>query len=87
VNDQTTAILTILYYQYLDQGKTRPEALRLTQFDLRSCQSLEGLKNSLSKNSSERLGEKVESPKNSSEVKYPYASPYYWAGFLSQGLA
>ncbi|MBE9146882.1 CHAT domain-containing protein [Planktothrix mougeotii] len=82
VNDQTTAILTILYYQYLDQGKTRPEALRLAQFDLRNCKNLEELAKS-----SERLGQKVESPKNSSEVKYPYSSPYYWAGFLSQGLA
>ncbi|WP_254174772.1 CHAT domain-containing protein [Planktothrix pseudagardhii] len=87
VEDQATSVFTILYYQYLDQGKTRPEALRLAQLDLRSCQSLEGLKNSLSENSSERLGEKVNAPKNSSEVKYPYASPYYWAGFLSQGLA
>ncbi|CUR31319.1 conserved hypothetical protein [Planktothrix tepida PCC 9214] len=87
VEDQATSVFTILYYQYLDEGKTRPEALRLAQFDLRSCQSLEGLKNSISEKSSERLGEKVNAPKNSSEVKYPYASPYYWAGFLSQGLA
>ncbi|MBD2485137.1 CHAT domain-containing protein [Planktothrix sp. FACHB-1365] len=87
VEDQATSVFTILYYQYLDQGKTRPEALRLAQLDLRKCQSLEGLKNSISEKSSERLGEKVNHPKNSSEVKYPYASPYYWAGFLSQGLA
>ncbi|WRH64909.1 MAG: CHAT domain-containing tetratricopeptide repeat protein [Planktothrix sp. GU0601_MAG3] len=86
VNDQATSVFTILYYHYLDQGKTRPEALRLAQFDLRSCQSLEALKNSISEKSSERLGE-VNNLKNSSEVKYPYASPYYWAGFLSQGLA
>jgi len=87
VSDQATSVFTILYYQYLDQGKTHPEALRLAQFDLRSCQSLEGLKNSISEKSSERLEKKVDHPKNSSEVKYPYASPYYWAGFLSQGLA
>ncbi|HEY9863567.1 MAG TPA: CHAT domain-containing tetratricopeptide repeat protein, partial [Candidatus Obscuribacterales bacterium] len=87
VNDQATSVFTILYYHYLDQGKTRPEALRLAQLDLRSCQNLEALKNSISENPLERLGEKGNNPKNSYEVKYPYASPYYWAGFLSQGLA
>jgi len=87
VSDQATSVFTILYYQYLEQGKTRPEALRLAQFDLRSCQSLEQLNQLTSENPSERLETKVDHPKNSSEVKYPYASPYYWAGFLSQGLA
>ncbi len=87
VNDQATSVFTILYYQYLEQGKTRPEALRLAQFDLRSYQSVQALNKSTPENSSEHLGQKVDNPKNSSEVKYPYASPYYWAGFLSQGLA
>jgi len=87
VSDQATSVFTILYYQYLEQGKTRPQALRLAQFDLRSCQSLEQLNQLTSENPSEHLGQKVGNPKNSSEVKYPYASPYYWAGFLSQGLA
>ncbi|MGD1702808.1 CHAT domain-containing protein [Dapis sp. BLCC M229] len=54
VEDRSTAEFCQLYYQFRNQGETRPEALRKAQFELRKREN--------------------------------FKHPYYWAGFVSQGL-
>ncbi len=54
VQDDSTAEFCQLYYQFRNQGETRPEALRKAQFELRKRED--------------------------------FKHPYYWAGFVSQGL-
>ncbi|NEO51921.1 MAG: tetratricopeptide repeat protein [Okeania sp. SIO3B5] len=54
VEDKSTAEFCQLYYQFRNQGETRPEALRKAQFELRKRED--------------------------------FKHPYYWAGFVSQGL-
>ncbi len=74
----------MFYYQNIRQNLTRSEALQKAQFQLRTLtgKQLEEeykaeLDNYLSKEDSQKLFKQ----------ELPFESPYYWAGFVSQGLS
>jgi len=98
VDDLATALFSILYYQE-KQSHTRSEAIRQAQFKLRNLTGSE-LSANYQKQledyfESQEWGEnKAETIKNVrvglnllSRKELPFVSPYYWAGFVSQGLA
>ncbi|WP_413163232.1 CHAT domain-containing protein [Capilliphycus salinus ALCB114379] len=84
VSDLSTALFCLFYYQNIRQNFTRSEALQKAQFQLRTLtgKQLEEkykaeLDNYLSKEKSKKLFKQ----------ELPFESPYYWAGFVSQGLS
>ncbi|MGB3187811.1 MAG: CHAT domain-containing protein, partial [Limnoraphis sp.] len=84
VNDLSTALFCLFYYQNIQQNLTRSEALQKAQVQLRTLtgkqlkeQYKAELDNYLSTEDSQKLFNK----------KLPFESPYYWAGFVSQGLS
>jgi tetratricopeptide (TPR) repeat protein len=97
VDDLATALFCILYYQE-KQHNSRSEALRKAQFKLRNLTGDElsakyqgKLDNYFEQQKTE--GNLEEISKNQRrlnllcQVQFPFVSPYYWAGFVSQGLA
>lgn len=98
VDDLATALFCILYYQE-KQDKGRSEAIRQAQFKLRNLTGDElyaNYKRQLEEYFEQKLlGEnKVEIIKNVQlrlellcRETLPFVSPYYWSGFVSQGLA
>ncbi|MEZ2270515.1 MAG: CHAT domain-containing protein, partial [Microcoleus sp.] len=131
VDDLATALFSIFYYQYRQQGLNRPEALRKAQNKLRNLpgKTLESdykgeLETNLQKQFeqaaekrkkadknrkrlfegtpeyqrwdeeykqwdaiSSRIFKVKESLKNLCRQDLPFATPYYWAGFICSGLS
>jgi tetratricopeptide (TPR) repeat protein/CHAT domain-containing protein len=97
VDDLATALFCILYYQE-KQDKSRSEAIRQAQFKLRN---LTGDELSAYKQQLENYFEQQQWGENKVEIiknvrvrldllcwePLPFVSPYYWSGFVSQGLA
>lgn len=82
--DLSTALFCVFYYQNIRQILTRSEALQKAPVQLRTLtgKQLEEkykaeLDNYLSKEKSKELFKQ----------ELPFSSPYYWAGFVSQGLS
>ncbi|MBD2179615.1 CHAT domain-containing protein [Aerosakkonema funiforme] len=98
VDDLATALFCILYYQE-KQDKGRSEAIRQAQFKLRNLTGDELYANH--KRQLEEYFEQKLSAENKAEIiknvrvrldllcreTLPFISPYYWSGFVSQGLA
>lgn len=98
VDDLATALFCIFYYQE-KRDKSRSEALRQAQFKLRNLTGDELSANY--KAQLEAYFEQKETGENATEIikeqrlrldllcreQLPFVSPYYWAGFVSQGLA
>jgi CHAT domain-containing protein len=131
VDDLATALFSIFYYQYRQQGLNRPEALRKAQDQLRNLpgrtletdyrgeletnlqQQFEQAKQKLQKADKNRkrlfegtpeyqrwdeeykqwdaiysrIFEVKESLKSLCRQELPFATPYYWAGFICSGLS
>jgi CHAT domain-containing protein len=97
VDDLATALFCILYYEE-KKDNSRSEALRKAQFKLRNLTG-----NELSGKYERQLNDYLEHKKNRENAikiiiiqddleslckkTLPFVSPYYWAGFVSQGLA
>ncbi len=97
VDDLATALFCILYYQE-KQDNSRSEALRTAQFKLRNLTGDElsskykgKLEDYFEQQKTEENLEEISKNKrclNSlCQVKFPFVTPHYWAGFVSQGLA
>ncbi|MDB9515245.1 CHAT domain-containing protein [Kamptonema animale CS-326] len=98
VDDLATALFSILYYQE-KQDCSRSEALRKAQFKLRNLTGKE--LSAKYKGQLEDYFKQKETGQNArgtlnnvrlrlgllSRQELPFISPYYWAGFVSQGLA
>ena len=98
VEDLATALFCILYYQE-KQDKGRSEAIRQAQFKLRNLTGDE--LSAKYKRQLEEYFEQKLSGENKAEIiknvrvrldllcreTLPFVSPYYWSGFVSQGLA
>ncbi|MGB3263685.1 MAG: CHAT domain-containing protein, partial [Microcoleus sp.] len=94
VDDLATALFCILYYQE-KKDKSRSEALRQAQFQLRNLTGDE--LSAKYKPQLEAYFEQKKTEENATEIinlqrrlnqkGLPFVSPYYWAGFVSQGLA
>ncbi|MCL1467136.1 CHAT domain-containing protein [Argonema galeatum] len=98
VDDLATALFCILYYQE-KQDKSRSEAIRQAQFKLRNLTGDELSVNY--KQQLEDYFEQQQWGDNKVEILYkqrlklnllcreilPFVSPYYWSGFVSQGLS
>jgi tetratricopeptide (TPR) repeat protein len=97
VDDLATALFCILYYQE-KQDKSRSDAIREAQFKLRNLTGDElsakyqgqldaYFDQQKNENNSEEISKNKKCLKLLCQVKLPFVSPYYWAGFISQGLA
>jgi len=97
VDDLATALFCILYYEE-KQEKSRSEAIRQAQFKLRNLtgDELSGkykllLENYLEQQKGEKQTEIVKNMRLRLKLPcretLPFVSPYYWSGFVSQGLA
>ncbi|WP_293124043.1 tetratricopeptide repeat protein [Microcoleus sp. bin38.metabat.b11b12b14.051] len=98
VDDLATALFCILYYQQ-KQDKSRSEAIRQAQFKLRNLTGDElsasyklQLEDYFDRQpSGEQQAEIVKNVRLRLDLlcreTLPFASPHYWAGFVSQGLA
>jgi len=95
VDDLATALFCILYYQE-KQDKSRSEAIRQAQFKLRSLTGDElsaTYKRQLEDYFKQQQWEenKVKNVRLRLDLlcreRLPFVSPYYWSGFVSQGLA
>ncbi|MEG5164298.1 CHAT domain-containing protein [Microcoleus sp. AT3-A2] len=98
VDDLATALFCILYYQE-KQHNSRSESLRKAQFKLRSLTGDE--LSAKYKRQLEDYFEQQQKGEQQAEIvknvrlhldllcrqELPFVSPYYWAGFVSQGLA
>ncbi|HAZ43842.1 MAG TPA: hypothetical protein DDW76_07525 [Cyanobacteria bacterium UBA11369] len=98
VDDLATALFCILYYQE-KQDKSRSEAIRQAQFKLRNLTGDE--LSDIYKRQLEDYFEQQQWGENKVEIiknvrvrldllcreRLPFVSPYYWSGFVSQGLA
>lgn len=86
VDDLSTALLMIKFYQALKQRRPVAEALQQAQLWLRDVDrtALQEFCSRLpltSRNEREELSEWIETLK----LAYPFQSPYYWAGFYAIG--
>ncbi len=97
VDDLATALFCILYYEE-KKDKSRSEALRKAQFKLRNLtgDELSGkykrqLEAYFEQQKREQQAEIVKKVRSRLDLlcreRLPFASPHYWAGFVSQGLA
>ncbi|BAY84650.1 TPR repeat-containing protein [Calothrix parasitica NIES-267] len=102
VDALATTLLCLFYYQYRQAGENRTRALQLAQTDLRSKTSQElkpqfrkidkYLWRLQQKSSETSTIEQIDNIlKNLRSIgqdhqQKPFESPYYWAGFVSQGL-
>jgi len=97
VDDLATALFCIFYYEE-KQEKSRSEAIRQAQFKLRNLtgDELSGkykllLENYFEQQKGEKQTEIVKNMRLRLELlcreTLPFVSPYYWSGFISQGLA
>ncbi|ERT07777.1 SRP19 family protein [Lyngbya aestuarii BL J] len=98
VNDFATALFCLFYYQHRQNPNyTRPQALYQAQIDLRNLTG-RGLNDKYKSQLSAHL-QKIKTEENQSQIQemsvhlawlcqqdYPFINPYYWAGFVSQGL-
>jgi len=124
VDDLATALFSISYYRYRHEGKSRPEALRKAQNDLRNLklakvqadlvsefklvnQARQAARDELKRadKSSVNRQQLEEDVRNLTTIcdaihnfqterlpsygqqEYPFADPFYWAGFICSGLA
>ena len=102
VDALATTLLCLFYYQYRQAGENRTKALQLAQTDLRSktAQELKPQFKKIDKylwrlqqkSSETSTIEQIDNIlKNLRSIgqdhqQKPFESPYYWAGFISQGL-
>jgi CHAT domain-containing protein len=98
VDDLSTALFCLFYYQNIRQNLTRSEALQKAQVQLRTLtgkqlkeQYKAELDNYLSKQQTEDNRDKITEHRDRllslCQKDFPFSSPYYWAGFVSQGLS
>ncbi|MEA5520494.1 CHAT domain-containing tetratricopeptide repeat protein [Limnoraphis robusta] len=98
VDDLSTALFCLFYYQNIQQNFTRSEALQKAQVQLRTLtgKQLEEkykaeLDNYLLKQQAEENRDKIWNHQRDllslCKQEFPFSSPYYWAGFVSQGLS
>ncbi|NEN93396.1 MAG: CHAT domain-containing protein, partial [Okeania sp. SIO3H1] len=98
VDDFATSLFCLFYYQHRQNSNyTRPEALYSAQLQLRNLtgkrldgeyrQELEAyLQNIKTDENKNRVGQMKYYLALLCGQDYPFISPYYWAGFVSQGL-
>jgi tetratricopeptide (TPR) repeat protein/CHAT domain-containing protein len=97
VDDLATALFCILYYEE-KKDNSRSEALRKAQFKLRNLtgdelsgkykQELEAyLKQKQTEENATEIIKLQRGLQSLGQKELPFVSPYYWAGFVSQGLA
>ncbi|NER05706.1 MAG: CHAT domain-containing protein, partial [Okeania sp. SIO3C4] len=98
VDDFATALFCVFYYENRQNPEyTRPQALHEAQFALRNLtgkqlndkyrQQLEKhLQDIKTEENQEQIGEMKVTLEYLCQQEYPFISPYYWAGFVSQGL-
>lgn len=96
MDDLATALFCILYYQQ-KQDNSRSQALRRAQFKLRhltgdewSAKDKRQLKDYFEQQKGEQQAEIVKNVRRLDLLcreTFPFGSPHYWAGFVSQGLA
>ena len=98
VSDEATQLLMNFFYRYYSQGMSKRQAFRMAQQEVRSYTAegtSSGSRSSLHekyKNKGKMTGQAPQPPKGGVEssvvseqgveVSHPYASPYYWAGFI-----
>lgn len=92
--DLSSFLLSLFYYQFRKEGKSRPEALQQAQQKLRRLtgKELANLFKSEIKPSSKHFkGQKMYYLKHVVDVLskelHPFDNPYYWAVFIGSGLA
>ena len=102
VDALATTLLCLFYYQYRQAGKDRTRALQLAQTDLRSktaeelrpqFKQIDKYLRRLQQQTKERTTiEQIDNIRDNlkrigqDHQQKPFESPYYWAGFVSQGL-
>lgn len=102
VDALATTLLCLFYYQYRQAGENRTKALQLAQTDLRSKTAeelepqfeeieiyLEELYEQATEDTTtDQIGNILDGLENIRQdyKQKPFESPYYWAGFISQGL-
>ncbi len=96
VEDLTTALFCLFYYQHRQKYK-RSEALQKAQNQLRYFtgtqlssykKQLEGyLEQYMKHENSEKIQQEKEQLSWFCQQSFPFTHPYYWAGFISQGIS
>ncbi|MEM1391957.1 MAG: CHAT domain-containing tetratricopeptide repeat protein [Cyanobacteria bacterium P01_H01_bin.150] len=102
VDALATTLLCLFYYQYRQAGENRTRALQLAQTDLRSktVEELEPqfeeieiyleelYEQATEDTTTDQIGNILDGLENIRQdyKQKPFESPYYWAGFISQGL-
>ena len=98
VDDKATQLLMISFYRNLNQGMSKRQAFRIAQQEVRNYTAdgtSSGSRSALHekyKSKGKMTGQAPQPPKGGvessvvskqgGEVSHPYASPYYWAGFI-----
>ena len=98
VDDKATQLLMTSFYRYYSQGMSKREAFRSAQQEVRNYtadgvssedRGISGKEKKLNKGKmgggnqpSDVSQQKAEGSQQKAEVSMPYASPYYWAGFI-----
>ena len=98
VNDRATNLFMTSFFRHYSQGMSKRQAFRLAQQEVRNYtgegssddskalmsgkERMQSKSNLTSHQPSEVSGQKSEVSGQKSEVSHPYASPYYWAGFI-----
>jgi CHAT domain-containing protein len=77
---------------HLAQGSDVLRALRMAQEEMRrlTCDDIRGRVERLAEDDPEvrqKMNEETEGTIQASEDSYPFATPYWWAGFTVHGLA
>ena len=98
VDDKATQLLMTSFYRYYSQGMSKREAFRSAQQEVRNYtadgvssedRGISGKEKKLNKGKmggsnqpAEVSKQPAEGSQQKAEVSKPYASPYYWAGFI-----
>ena len=98
VNDRATNLFMTSFFRHYSQGMSKRQAFRLAQQEVRNYtgegssddskalmsgkERMQSKSNLTSHQPSEVSGQKSDVSGQKSGVSHPYASPYYWAGFI-----
>ena len=91
VSDDATRLLMTSFYRNLSQGMSKREAFRSAQQEVRNyttdgasseSRGMSGKEKMLNKGKMGGGNQPSEVSRQKAEVSKPYASPYYWAGFI-----